>query len=380
MPKGYTKTTESCIYQDDSTGHYMVLMYKTSPKTGKRRKIRYPTRADPPLHTIEEAIQARLALREEPEEKQPRPLLADYANEWWERKKPHLKPSTRHAYFTSLKHWIFPSIGDIYLDAFSRRDVIDWVSWAESRSQASGEPYAKATLTSHRRVLWILLKDMAADLDIADPTRRVRPMRSTRQRVRPSETLTSTEIHALCWAALEVCPLRAAEIFELAYTGMRSGELWALHVDQLEEDGAHIRRAVSRGKIVDTTKTGFERHIYRPALLRDISAQHRQWMIRTRHRGLSSGLLYPSETGTPRTTGSLTKALAKASERAGITKHVSPRVLRRSFNTAFEESGVSGEVTRSQLGHASGQMTHYYFEGHLEAKRDAFTTAFGLLG
>ena len=99
-------------------------------------------------------------------------------------------------------------------------------------------------------------------------------------------------------------------------------------------------------------------------------------MVRDQHRGLHSGLVFPSNAGTPRTSASLTKVFKKVREKAGIEQHVSPRVLRRTFNTLMAEAGVNELVLRSQMGHSEQDMTLYYFEGHLEAKEAAWADTF----
>lgn len=378
----YELTNETSIYHDTTTGAYMVKLWTTNERTGKRQKITLPGRNDPPIKTKAEAIAIRDATKErlqgEPEPRPEKRNFGDYALDWFELHKTWIKPSTRRTYHASLRDWIIPTLGDIYCEAFNRQDLLRWVGWAEAQTQEDGSAYAQQSLDGHRRVLWKLVKDMAADFGIADPTRRVRPPKSKVKRVRDKETLTLEELHAFVLSMREVCPSRWAETAELAYTGIRTGELWALHTDQLEDEGksAHICRSVSAGVIQDTTKTGWERHVWRPEIVREASHEHRVDMLRTQHRGLHSGLLYPSDAGTPRTSASLTKAFAKAREHAGIDKHVSARVLRRTFNTILREANVADETVLSQMGHASKDMGLYYFEGHLEAKAKALVDAF----
>lgn len=281
-----------------------------------------------------------------------------------------------------LKHRILPQLGDIYCDMFRRSDLEDWVNWCESQLTQAGHPVAQDTLASWRRVLTPLLKDMAIEHGVPDPTVRVRQARSSRRKVREIRTLSIEQIGALLEAARNLPNVRPryAEIATLAFTGMRSGELWALHVedlDDIEERGIHIHRSVSGGVVRSETKTGWERHAYAPQLIIDAIHEHRREMIRTQHRGLSSGLVFPSRAGTPRTGGSIRKALEAASSAAGIEQTVSPQVFRRSYNSRLVEASVDHHVVRSQMGHSSDDMTRHYFEGHLEAKQAAFERAFG---
>ena len=372
-----TKTEEDYIYLLPD-GRYQVEAWAVNHKTGKRTK-RLMT--NPPIHTMEQAIKRRdqiiLELEGAPVEQPPRPTLGVYAKQWWALIEGDLRPSTRATYLVALKQKIVPVIGDIYIDSFTRQDAIAWVQWAESQTQPDGKPYAQSTLRGWKRVLWTMLKDMAADFDLPDPTRRVKAPKSDRKKVRARETLTLEELRAFVEAMQAVVPDRYAETCTLAYTGMRSGEMWALHVDQIEGGAVHICRAVSRGIIQDVTKTGWERHAYLPEFVQEAHAEHRQEMIRSRHRGLKTGLIFPSNAATPRTSGSLDKPFKKARKHAGLEKHVSPRVLRRTYNTLLLEGEIPEAVVQSQLGHADRDMSLYYFDGHLEAKQKAFEKVFG---
>ena len=95
---------------------------------------------------------------------------------------------------------IIPFLGDLYAHDVVRQDLLDWSTWAASKRTLSGDMYADDTLESWARTLMVICKDMAADLDIPDPTRRfVRP-RSGRRMVREKNTLTVVEIGRLVQA------------------------------------------------------------------------------------------------------------------------------------------------------------------------------------
>lgn len=339
--------------------------------------------SQPEIRSEEEALTrleaARLEHQGVQEPTPSRQTLANYSVEWFERRKQWLAPSAVDMYRTILRQKILPQVGDIYCDVFERRDFENWVTWCE-RQTFRGEPYSEDTLKSWRRVFTPLLKDMAADMGRPDPTLRVRMARSTRRRVRECRALTVEQLRALLEAIQEDAPSRYAEVLTLAYTGMRSGELWALHCEDIEEintRGIHIHRSVSSETVRDETKTGWERHAYAPPLVIEAIQEHRQEMERRAHRGLSSGLLFPSNAGTPRTSGSLKKTLGRACDIAGIEQNVTHQVLRRTYNTLLKQAGVDSLVVRSQLGHSSDQMTRHYFEGHLEAKQHAFEAVLG---
>lgn len=368
------KTQEKYVYRTPQ-GTYKVSVLLTNPRTGKRVR-----RSAQNLPTLQAAIQVREELvaeiRGEQVQAPARPILSGYAADWVERRAEWLSPAAARTYRRIIKHYIIPPIGDIYIDVFERRDVLDWVRWAEARTSIHGQAYADQTLKKWYRVLVTMLKDMAADHQLPDPTRRVRPPSSSRRRVRETRTLTMSQLARVIDAAREHTPKRYAEVLTMAYTGMRSGEVWALHWDDLDDYSAHVHQTVSDGRIKDTTKTGYERHAYLPQVVRDAIAAHRLDMIRRQHRGLSSGLVFPSRDGTPRLPGSMRKPMDKIAKKAGIEQRLGPQVLRRTFNTLMVEAGVDRLVLRSQMGHSDEEMTAHYFDGHLEQKQEVIERVF----
>ena len=98
--------------------------------------------------------------------------------------------------------------------------------------------------------------------------------------------------------------------------------------------------------------------------------EHRRGLVKAQHPDLSSGLVFPSQRGTPRHIGSLSKVFAAARKRAGIEQRVGAQVLRRSFNTMMVAAGVDRIVLRAQMGHSSEQMTERYAGVSDELKRE----------
>jgi site-specific recombinase XerD len=73
----------------------------------------------------------------------------------------------------------------------------------------------------------------------------------------------------------------------------------------------------------------------------------------------TSPLIFPS----PRTGRQYTdirKALAKAAEKAGVTKHVHPHLMRHSFATALLANGVDIRIVQELLGHSELATTQIY--------------------
>ncbi len=359
-------------------GRFKISTTAKCPRTGRLKKVRRTLQEGVALH---EAVMIRDQLKSqiqgEQAEQSRRPTLGAYALEWMDRREQRLKPSTAYTYRDTLKRFIVPEIGDIYVDALRRADVEDWITWAERQTQPDDQPYAQGTLNGWWRVLVTLLRDMAADLGMPDPTQRLRaPRAARRHRVRETRTLSHAELGALLNAVAAHAADRYAEVITLAYTGMRAGELYGLKWEcvDMERQAIHIRHAVSNGVLTDT-KTHAPREVYLPQQVADALQAHRIKLIANRHRGVHSGLVFPSNTGGLRNPASLRKPLARATDEAGIEQHVSPQVLRRTFNTLMLSQGVDHIILRSLMGHSTEAMTEHYAGVRLEAKRNAVELA-----
>ena len=71
--------------------------------------------------------------------------------------------------------------------------------------------------------------------------------------------------------------------------------------------------------------------------------------------------LFPGRTGDkPITRAAVHQAVQKASAAAGITKHVSPHMLRHAFATHLLEAGTDLRVIQALLGHARIDTTARY--------------------
>lgn len=146
-------------------------------------------------------------------------------------------------------------------------------------------------------------------------------------------------------SALEVPTYRA--FFTLIYaTGLRFSEARAVQVGDVD---------AARGVItVRHGKGGKARQVtLSPQLLEVLRAYWRQ--VRP-----AKPLLFSSRAGTPLCKKSARKALALAARKAGITKHVTPHVLRHSFATHQLDAGTDLRVIQVLLGHSSIVSTTRY--------------------
>jgi integrase/recombinase XerD len=185
----------------------------------------------------------------------------------------------------------------------------------------------------------------------ADPSDRLESPR--RGRVLP-ETLSVREVETLLGALQVDQPLawRDRALLELAYgAGLRVSELCALNLTDLLLSENLVRvfgkggkeRLVPIGRSVIGAASVYL-HTMRPAL----------------DRGKSRGRVFLNARGQPLSRVGAWGIVKRATERAGITKRVTPHTLRHSFATHLLEGGADLRAVQEMLGHADLSTTQIY--------------------
>jgi integrase len=304
--------------------------------------------------------------------------VAEYAKAWLARKIPRLKPGPAALYHDTIHKRILPRIGHIKSTEVSRNVIEEWINWAERQKKADGKKYAQATLSSWWRVLILVVRDLAADHDIPDPIRRIRPPESSRANVQTRQVLTDTELQAFFAAIKQYGPQHYVSTLVMGTTGMRAGEVFALKWDAVDfaREVIHVKRTVSGGQLTETTKTKATRTVPMHSILTEALREHRQAMMADHHPGLKENWVFCTEKGTMRLPQASLKAFSLATEAAGIKQRVSPQVLRRTVNTLMLRAGVDRIVLRSVMGHVSEEMTARYAGVDHEDKRAAILKMF----
>ncbi|HEX6727789.1 MAG TPA: site-specific tyrosine recombinase XerD [Nitrospira sp.] len=189
----------------------------------------------------------------------------------------------------------------------------------------------------------------------------LRDMTTGRRPVRLPKTLTHQEMTAL----LELPARDRAEdqrdrvMLELLYAaGLRVSELVGLSLSQIDVNLGCVRvvgkgakeRVVPIGQTAGKMLVEYVEHV-RPALL----------------KGRSSRVLFVSRRGRGLTRQAFWKLLLQRARRAGISKAISPHMLRHSFATHLLEGGADLRAVQSMLGHADIATTQIYT--HVEGSR-----------
>lgn len=358
-------------------GRIRIRVTAKDPATGKRNEMETTLPSNTTLAAAKhERRLLRNTLKNNLERRQATGSVEDYALDWLERKAPPmLKPGTFEWYEDVVAERIIPVIGDVRILDVSRATAQSYVSQIDAIPN-----YAKSTRRGWWNVCKQLLLDLAADYGLNDPTRRVRgPKRHEPQYNRESAALNREEFTTFMGKFRERYSWRYPEVVCLATTGMRVGEMYGLMWDcvHYEQSRLHICRSASQGVLTESTKNGEVRNApLWPSLAEHLRERHKN-LVRDEHPGLELNLVFPSDVGTPRGSGSIRKPMKLVAEKLELGVAVGPQVLRRTVNTQLREAGINETLVLKQIGHADNQMGLHYARHEAKAMLAAMEGVFG---
>ena len=181
---------------------------------------------------------------------------------------------------------------------------------------------------------------------------------------RQLDLMSSTELTRLLEAPLieadsakNVSALRDKAILELFFsTGLRLAELCSLNRDlDLSKDEFSIRGKGEKVRVVflsESAKSAIKAYL---ALRKDMDEP--MFVQFSRNKSVSDGNRNESARLTPR---SIERLVKKYSIIAGISRKVTPHILRHSFATDLLENGADIRSVQVMLGHANIQTTQIY--------------------
>ena len=143
-------------------------------------------------------------------------------------------------------------------------------------------------------------------------------------------------------------------------TGMRRAEVCRLRVEDIDGERMLIRVCQGKGRR--------DRDVPLSPKLLDTLREYWRWMKPKTY--LFPGTVNGSRADKPITAKMLWEACQQAAQRAGITKAVTPHLLRHSFATHLVEGGADLPTVQALLGHADLKPTSIYLhlsERHLKA-------------
>lgn len=282
---------------------------------------------------------------------------------------PRLAPSTRVRYEHTVSVLIEPYLGEVSLDALTRRMVERW-------RDHLGAHFASATVNGALNVLRSILRD--ADCRAADG---VRPLEQDDTRITDDEpnALDEEELQAFVKAAREFYPQHMALILVLLTTGQRISTVLALRHEDIDRARHTItfRRRLSEGELLPGVKRSRKAHDVAP-LLEEVAHELDKAMATQSEEQAQSGLVFPAEDGRHHARTLLREPFKRILAHAGITKRFTPHGCRRTA-AAFYRRVAGSAVSKAIVGHTTDRMHEHYAVVSSEEKRTAAKGAFRLL-
>ncbi|MGZ5400732.1 MAG: site-specific tyrosine recombinase XerD [Nocardioides sp.] len=201
-----------------------------------------------------------------------------------------------------------------------------------------------------------------------DPARGVKPPAAAK---RLPKALPLSDVEAILEAAGAdgtVLAMRDRAMLEVLYgTGARISEGTGLDVDDID---LVDRTVLLRGKGSKERLVPFGS--YAAQAIEAYLVRGRPELVSVRTPG---GALFLNSRGGRLSRQSAWAVLAKAADRAGVTRDVSPHTLRHSFATHLLDGGADVRVVQELLGHASVTTTQIYTLVTVDNLREVFATA-----
>jgi integrase len=370
---GCTPTRYPGIYKTP-TG-YRIRVRAINPKTGT---LKESNREFEDI-TQEQAVVKQAEMRDEirgggPGVERPRQRYADYATSLYERKIAlgSLKSAkSRERWADTQDLHLVPAFGDWFVDAITKKDIEEWKA-AQGRRIKRGD-YSPNTVNGWLAILLTTLRSAVEDLELErDPTRNVELLDTSDWRTYTEEepgALTVNEVPRFMEKARELYPQHFAMLALGLTTGRRPSELRPIRrkgptPDVLWDEGVLlVRRSETKGQVVERLKQGKRGRIRwlrvpLPEDLMEILRWHAEHLPEGPMR--ESDLLFPSETGGYRAGSCLDKPIRGIAKAAGVTKHLSAKFMRRTFQDLGRVAQVHDLVVRAISGHATADMQQHY--------------------
>jgi len=286
-----------------------------------------------------------------------------------------------------LEHHLLPAFGTLLLDQIRHAEIVRWrVRMAEKINDGTYSPF---TVNTWLTVMRVIVKAAAVQFELPrNPMDGIKNFDVSEHGYTEEEpnSLTVEEMPAFLSKMRELYPQHFAFVCLGFFLGHRPSTLRPLRrsgptPDILFDQGMLlIRQSHTEGdEVMATTKTKIRQRITLPPLLVDILRWHIATQLTTPEQ-TASDLLFPAEDGGFRSRSVLKKPFVTVGIAIGLTKHVSPKAMRRTFQDLARAAEVKDIVTRAISGHATETMQHHYSTVAADEKQHAIAKVIELAG
>ncbi|MGA2450350.1 MAG: hypothetical protein ABTD50_16880, partial [Polyangiaceae bacterium] len=273
----------------------------------------------------------------------------------------------RKKWALALEHHLLPAFGPLIVDQIRHADIAQWR--ARIAEKINDETYSPHTVNTWLNVTRVILKAATVRFELArNPMDGIKNF-DTSEHVYTEEepnSLTVQEMPRFLSKMRELYSQHFAFVCLGFFLGHRPSTLRPLRrsgptPDVLLDEGVLlVRRSHTEGdEVMATTKTKIRQRIELPEALVGILRWHIDTQLAT-DAMRESELLFPAEDGGFRSRSALKKPFVAVARAVGLTKRVSPKAMRRTFQDLTRAAKVKDIVTRAISGHATETMQHHY--------------------
>lgn len=373
-------------------GGYLVRGRIRDPRTHKPKEIRFSVLdAKSPAEAyvqLQDALrQAQAELIEPPK---PKPLFSSFVVSLLKEKIADgsiASAATRVKIGSVIKQHLIPAFGTKRMDEIKHGDVMEWR--ASTAEQIHAGTYSPNTANSW--LVWMRVVFKAATRRFELPRNPMDGVDNFDNRLRHTYTeeepnsLTAEEVRLFLVKMRELYPQHFAMVALGFATGWRPSSLRPLRrqgpqPDVLWDKGIIlVRRSHTEFKeVMDATKTKRSQRVSVPPEVMEILKWHQDRLPEGKMQ--ESDLLFPDENGELLDRGCLTGPFEEVSKELGLTKKITPRAMRRTFQDLARAANVNDLVTRSISGHATEAMQQHYSTVQQDEMRAGLAKVVSLAG
>lgn len=266
--------------------------------------------------------------------------------EWWKENRLSLfKPSCQEGMGSHVDKYLVPRFGKLPVDAVDERQAQEFIAeLSRTEFVSPNGTRKKLSPKSIHNIIGVLKlilgKKLWRDWNLSMPEI---PMKE-RRFFSADEMFRVVNAGNGQWRVL---------FATLASTGLRAGEAFGLHVDDLDltVGKVYVRRSVWNGQEVTVkTKRGYRAVNIEPALVE---------MLKQHLGGRKSGRVFQTRTGTPLSKGNVRRKLLSVFQELSLPKG-GLHAFRHGRVSVLQANGVPGDLVREWVGHSSLRTTSLY--------------------
>jgi integrase len=246
--------------------------------------------------------------------------------------------SSVDAYTSVLENRVLPYFGDYSIDKITAKDVQDFVN------KMKLDEYAPRSIYKALDVLRMVVDRACGQYDLPLVAWKLveKPKIEKNPREGKKNRIDEAQLAAAFAAARQHYPFVYPFWLLLATTGLRFCHVAALRWDDLDEDGTlWIRRKWYKGADgpVTAIKNAPEAIKLDPYVV-DVLREHRQAMVASQVKGLSSGRMFPNRNGRPLHPGCVNRWWHDAQTKAKIAAPCTVHGIRHTFHDITRRAKV----------------------------------------